>query len=184
MRQSKIYIAGRMDYPDLPDFLLSQWEAILPAHSAARNARACMAVLDDGSVFDAVYVASAQDFIDNWGVWPKDDHAKREIDITRVRQLLESPRRLPSKFAEKIRETRMGGCDFTLMFSDNTKQAYITGNAVDFLELPSGKSMTDVIDVFQDRSLHSENYLQDLQFFWCLFGSGEGRRGGLTSRSS
>ena len=187
MKEFQPYIAGRMDYPDLPDFLRSQWEKIPPSHGAANNARPCMAVLDDNTVIDAVYVVSAEDFINTWGIWPKDDSAKREVHISRVRKFQKSPSRLPLKFAEKIYhvgESRMGGSDFTLVFSDKTTQAYVAGNAVDFLELPSGKSMADVIDVILSEAIQTTNCLHDLNYYWCLFGSGLDRRGGLTSRSS
>jgi hypothetical protein len=165
-----------MDYPKLPNHLKQKWNKIPPSHGAAKNARPCMAILDDGAIVDAVYVVHAQDYISLWGNWPKDDKGKREIDISRVRKLKESPNRLPLKFAEVLYqagESNMGGLIFTIIFKDNSKQVYGTGNAIDFLKLPKGKVMDDIVEVLPHEGRQSTDLLTTLDYYWCLFDSGE-----------
>jgi hypothetical protein len=40
---------------------------------------------------------------------------------------------------------------FTVVFADGSRQAYGTGNAVDFIRYPEGKGENDVIDVLPTR---------------------------------
>ncbi len=41
----------------------------------------------------------------------------------------------------------MGYTVFTSVFADDSRQAYGTGNAVDFISYPVGKGQDDVLDV-------------------------------------
>jgi hypothetical protein len=96
---------------------------------------------------DRVYVVSEVTYIKNWGVYPGQDRNKTEILVSNVASLAESPSRLPPQFANelyKAGESGMGYTIFTIVFSDGSRQAYLTGNAVDFLEYPEGKGPQNV----------------------------------------
>ena len=70
-------------------------------------------------------------------------------DANRGEALAESPRRLPAQFANKLYksgESGMGYTIFTVIFADGSRQAYGTGNAVDFISYPEGKGQMDVVD--------------------------------------
>ena len=41
----------------------------------------------------------------------------------------------------------MGYCVFMLIFADGEHRTYVTGNAVDFVPFPAGKTPHDIIDV-------------------------------------
>jgi hypothetical protein len=86
-----------------------------------------------------------------------------------------SAKRLPVQFARKVYaagESRMGGCVFTLGFRDGSKQSYSTGSLVDFLEMPDGKMLNDVIDLEPHKG-DEQRTLSSLPYSWCLFGASE-----------
>jgi hypothetical protein len=67
-----------------------------------------------------------------------------------VEGIEESPSRLPAMLANKMYEageSAMGGCFFTLFLSDARRRPCETGNAVDFVDLPSGVSPEMIIDL-------------------------------------
>jgi len=174
------YSPGKMDYPPLPARLKAQFDAITPCDSVAKGARPCKVILEEGTVLETVYVAPAQGYIDIWGVWPKDDRGKNEIDISKVTKIAESPRRLPKRFTDKLYragEDGMGYCLFTAVFKDGSTQAYLAGGALDFIPLPAGKLMADIVDVIPHEGRNAPNRLESLDFHWCLFGVGESRIG-------
>ena len=116
-------------------------------------------------------MVEAKSYIRIWGVWPDDDHGKKSIRIEDVAQIQPSPSRLPARFAREmysIGESGMGYCIFTLHFSDGTRQPYCTGNLVDFVELPEGKSMRDVIALTPNEG-KGEQSLSTRPYHWCLF---------------
>jgi hypothetical protein len=66
-------------------------------------------------------------------------------------------------------ESGMGYCLFTLRFVDGSEQSYCTGNLVDFVALPEGKNIADIVglDPHQGRS---DSAMRGLDYSWCLFG--------------
>lgn len=125
---------------------------------------------------DEVYVMNAQECINGWGLWPDHDQAKREIDLSRVVEIGESPNRLPPRIANKVYragESGMGYCVFTLRFKDGTRQEVGSGGAVDFVRLPTGKRMTDIAGVLPHMGgSHEAIFSASLDYHWCLFGEG------------
>ena len=166
-------------YPDLTGGLRSQWKGVRKScdHSPGISYRPCQVTLDDGAVVDAVYVTNAQEYIDVWGIWPDQDRGKREIDLSRVVEISESLNRLPPRIANKIYkagESGMGYCVFTLLFKDGTQQEVGSGGAVDFVKLPTGKQMTDIVDVLPHEGGRDEPiFSASLDYYWCLFGEGK-----------
>ena len=105
-----------------------------------------------------------------WGVYPDQDGGKLEARVEDVTSIRQSPSRLPPQFANKLYkagESGMGYCVFTLLFSDQSRQAYLTGNAVDFLEYPEDKTPSDVVAVLPHVGL-DEEHLQSWLYYWCL----------------
>jgi hypothetical protein len=159
------------DYPHLPSPLEAQLHAIEPTHDGLMEYFPCMVLLASGEQFDCVYIAEAKSFIRFWGAWPDEDPGKKAISIEEVVQIHPSPSRLPVRFAREmyaVGESAMGGCIFTLYFADGTRLAYGTGNLIDFVELPQGKSIYDVIALRPNEG-EAEQTMTTRQYYWCLF---------------
>jgi len=175
-RQLTPYIPGKRSYQALPANLRAAWSAIAPSIDGKLQYRPCSVTLNDGATIPCVYVMDAQSYIDVWGIWPEDDKGKRYVLIENVASISESPLRMPAKFANELYragESGMGYCLFTLLFSDGSRQAYVSGNAVDFVHLPSGKTMADIREALPHEG-RAETQKQSPKYFWCLFGEGEG----------
>jgi len=166
---------GHRSYPPLPAALRDEWERIEPSGEGAVRYRPSAAILADGTTVECVYLIDAQSYIDSWGVWPEDDPGKQSVRVDDVRAVAESPHRLPAAFANELYaagESGMAYCIFTLRFSDGTEQAYLGGNAIDFVPLPAGKSMADIVAVLPHEGRRAPQ-LSVSPYAWCLFGQGE-----------
>jgi hypothetical protein len=62
----------------------------------------------------------------------------------------------------------MGYTIFTVIFADGSRQACITGGAVDFIRYPEGKAQSEVIDVVPHEGRRSE-LIHGPEYYWCLF---------------
>ena len=105
-------------------------------------------------------------------VWPEDDPGKKSIDIRDVADIKDSPSRLPVQFARKLYEageSGMGYTVFTVSFSDGSHQAYVTGNAIDFIEYPDGQTPATVVDVLPHVGRADPNQRNGPDYFWCLY---------------
>jgi len=163
---------------DLNKSLRTKWAKIHQSISWNIRYRPCRVELDDNALLDCVYIINAQEYIDVWGIWPDKDYGKKEIDISQVIEILESPNRLPPKIANKIYdggESGMGYHIFTLLFNDGNRQSILSGNAVDFVKLPIGKSMNDIVDVVPHEGHKTADPSASLDYYWCLFGDGKHR---------
>lgn len=132
-----------------------------------------MVSLTNGQQRDCVYMVEAKSYIRVWGVWPDDDPGERAILLEDVAEIQPSPSRLPVTFARQmyaIGESGMGYCIFTLYFSDGARQAYCTGNLIDFPELPESKSISDVVAIKPNEG-RGEQGLGTQEYYWCLFGA-------------
>jgi hypothetical protein len=170
------YIPGEKSYPQLSGELREKWQAIDPSISQGATYRPCCVTLKSGQIVDCVYVIEAQEYIDTWGVWPEDDGGKRRISMDDVVSIVESPFRLPVKFANQIYragESGMGYTVFTLEFLDGARAAYVTGNAVDFVSLPDRRAMSEIRRVLPHIG-RDDNPSRTPPYYWCLFGSGVG----------
>lgn len=166
--------AGERNYPDLPSDLRRQLARIRPSVSGSLRYFPCLVRLKDGRTLDRVYVVEARPYIAHWGVWPDQDSHKNEVRVEDVAEIHESPSRLPANFATELYragESGMGYLVFTVRFSDGTEKSYASGNAVDFISLPLGKSGNDIAGVVpyegRDRAVTS-----NVPYFWCIHGSG------------
>lgn len=167
------YAPGDRDYPQLSPILREQLHAIEPPHDGMIGYFPCLVQLADGEQHDCVYVVDAKSYIQIWGVWPDEDRGKRALPIQDVVQIRPSPSRLPVHFAHQmyaVGESGMGYCIFTLRFADGTRQAYCTGNLIDFPQLPEGKSVDDVVALRPNEG-REEQSLGTREYYWCLFGA-------------
>jgi hypothetical protein len=153
--------------------LQAQLHVIEPTHDGIIEYFPCMVQLANGEQHDCVYVVDANSYIRIWGVWPDEDRGKQALAVQDVVQIHPSPTRLPVQFARQmyaVGESGMGYCIFTLQFSDGTRQAYCTGNLIDFPELPEGKSVRDVVALIPNEGPR-EQTLGTREYYWCLFGA-------------
>jgi hypothetical protein len=173
------YHPSRRAFPPLPSDLRTQWEAIVPSVSGSLQYRPCSAALKSGPVIPCVYVIDAQAYIGTWGVWPQDDLGKLYVDVEDVASISESPFRLPVRFANELYragESGMGYSAFTVVLADATEAHFTSGGALDFIALPDGRSVADIVRVIP-HSGRGQTQTPSPKYYWCLFGSGEGRGG-------
>lgn len=166
------YVPQKRNYPLLRAELREQLQKIEPSNDGMMSYFPCMVALSTGEQIDCVYFAEADSYIKVWGIWPDDDKGKQFIKIENVASVHSSPSRLPVHLAQKMYkagESGMGYCIFTLRFNDSSTQVYLSGNAVDFVSLPVGKTMADVVDLLPNKG-HNQKYMQAPKYHWCLFG--------------
>ena len=161
----------RPHIPKFPDKLRDDLGAITPSKAGDLTYWPCAARMKDGTVLVCVYVVSEGPYIRHWGVYPQQDRGKSYISLSDVDALAESPTCLPAEFANKLYESGesgMGYTIFTVVFADGSRQAYGTGNAVDFIRYPEGKGQSDVVDVLPHVEKNAEP-VSCPEYYWCLF---------------
>jgi hypothetical protein len=123
----------------------------------------CDVILKNGELVECVYIVEAKSFFGLWGAWPDKAGGNNSVSIQDIVEIHESKSRLPAKIADIIYkaggtrtgyllpratgESDNGYYVFQLAFKDGTTQEYLTGKAVDFVGLPPGKRMEDIITV-------------------------------------
>ncbi|MFH1227487.1 MAG: hypothetical protein V1701_06245 [Planctomycetota bacterium] len=174
-----------MDIPRITPQLLEQLRNVKPSidqFATVIEYYPCKVTLKDGRSFDRVYVQELESYIKHWSIKPTNDTFKYTIPIAEVARIEESPLRLPAKLADKMYQTGesgMGYCVFTLVLEDGRKLPYITGNAVDFPNLPPDVNSSMIIDLLPHEGkeeLQDErgNYFHDpaqesAKFDLCLY---------------
>jgi hypothetical protein len=131
--------------------------------------------LKDGRHVSRVYVVPEDQYIRTWGIWPEDDPGKQFISISEVAEINESADRLPAKLATKLYaagESGMGYCIFTVVFDDESRLPFLSGNAIDFIEYPPGKGPANVVDVVPYEGRDQPNLRKAPDYFWCLYADG------------
>jgi hypothetical protein len=156
--------------------LYEQLRRVPPSHDGDLEYRPCAVTLDDGTSLPCVYVVAHQPYLRVWGVYPEDDPGKRSVSIRAVRRISDSPFRLPARLADEIYgagEGGMGYCVFTVEFRNRARQAYVTGNAVDFIEPPRGVKASDAVAVRPHEGSQDAKSLST-GYYWCLYDGVEG----------
>jgi hypothetical protein len=156
-------------YPPLSSELAKQLAAVDVTDGLYRP---CAVRLKDGSKVDRVYIADAQPWFQQWGVWPEEDGGKSSLDIRSVAQIMDSPSRLPAKFANELYEageSGMGYTIFTVRFRDGSFIVVGTGNAIDFIDYPKGQSPDTVVGVVPHLGRDDPNIRTGPEYRWCLF---------------
>jgi hypothetical protein len=159
-------------YHTLPEHIRDALIRIEPSHDGKLRYYPCRVTLKSGQVLDTVYIVPEKPYIKYWGVYPEDDRAKRWIRIEDVATVEDSPTRLPAHFANEIYrrgESGMGYTIFTVIFADGLRQACVTGNAVDFIRYPVGKSPQDVVSVEPHEGRRDDSLVKAPEWYWCLY---------------
>lgn len=159
-------------YAKMPERIRTQIASIEPSRDGEMVYYPCRAVLKAGEVLDTLYIVSEKPYLKYWGIPPENDPGKRWIRIEDVAEVSDSPTRLPARFANEIYrqgESGMGYTIFTIVFADGTRQACVTGNAVDFVRYPSGKTPKDVVAVMPHEGRRDDSLVRAPEWYWCLF---------------
>jgi hypothetical protein len=163
---------GERRYPPLPADLTRQIARIPSTFDGVVTYCPCAVSLRDGISVDCVYVVEANACIRMWGVWPDQDSGKREVKIQDVVGIQESSFRLPVKLAQVLYdagESGMGYLVFEIEYRDGFRSAHGCGNAVDFVRLPDGKTMSDVVAVHPHEGRNKQP-ISVPEYYWCLYG--------------
>jgi hypothetical protein len=158
-------------YGELPPPVAVPLDSVPPTGNGALEYRPCMVTLADGRTLECVYIVEAVSYFQVWGVWPEDDRGKRSVRIEDVVEIRDSPLRLPAGLANQLYEageSGMGYLIFTAEFRDATRQAYVTGNAVDFIVPPRGLKASDAIRVISHEGRYDAP-VPSPDYWWCLF---------------
>jgi hypothetical protein len=164
---------GARKYPPLSEYLRAELERISSVSDGMMEYHPCKVRLKDGRWQDFVYVVDADDYIRVWGVWPDQDKGKWEVGIEDVAAIAESPSRLPPAFAQRLYEageSGMGYVLFELSYSDGLRSAHLSGNAVDFVQLPEDKTPKDIVDVHPHAGRDARERFSAHDYYWCLIG--------------
>lgn len=159
-------------YPSLSEGQKRMLEGVPSVQDMGLNLWPCQVRLKDGSVYPRVYLAEAKEYQDAWIVWPDQDPDKQDLDIRDVSLIEPSPFRLPEKYARSLYsegESGMGFFVYKVVFDDGEELILVSGNLVDFIPYPEGKSAVDIVSVEKlDRSFASEA-VSSPDHYWCLF---------------
>ena len=107
-----------------------------------------------------------------WGIPPESDSGKRSVSVSDIADLWESSLRLPPHWADYIYEqgeSGMGYCCFRLHFRDGSSQAYLGGNAIDFVRLPAGRTYSDIVRVERHTRQAPEGHKQNESYYWSIY---------------
>ena len=159
-------------YSPLPKRLLKLLNRIEPSAGGELPYFPCRVLLRDGTALDTVYIEPEKPYLKYWGVYPEDDEGKESILIDDVVEIEESPMRLPVRWANVVYaggESGMGYHVFTIIFSDGSRQAYGSGNAIDFISYPPGKGPQDIVGVMPHEGRQASSRMVCLPWYWCLY---------------
>ncbi len=165
---AKPFAAG---LPVLDERLLGQLRSITRTSRKARTTP-CRLVLKDGSVRDRVFLAEASRFLTAWGAFPEGPDS-RLINAGDIERIEPSPHRLPAWIGRKVsRRGKVvnGQRYFRLKLRDGRKLSCSTPTLADFVELPEGVAVEDVVSVKKERRPKElENRLPQAAHEWCLY---------------
>jgi hypothetical protein len=147
---------------------------VTPSKDTSMEYRPCQVTLKNGDTLDNVYVQEEQSYLATWGVMPDKDRGKRYLLIEDIVEIKESPYRLPPDLANKIYragESGMGYCLYKLVLDNGETIDVCTGNAVDFVPLPTGLTTKNIKDVLPHQASRKD-FVNAPEYYWCLFKDG------------
>lgn len=102
--------------------------------------RPCLVTLNSGEILDRVlFLEEAHGLL-----------GKKDVDIDTVREIVESPFRLPATLTTKMYsagESGNGYHIFTLVMSDSRRLHFVMDSYIDFPRLPQAYSFTDIVEL-------------------------------------
>lgn len=155
-------------FPPLSPELRRQLERIEPSVDGPLRYYPCAATLMNGERLERVFLTEGRSWLRLWGISP----GRRLLDLRRVRSVTDSANRLPARYASELYragESAMGAVLFVVVFGDGTEAAYGTGNAVDFIVYPPGKTPADVVAVKPHAGRGMPKAFSAPDYYWCLF---------------
>ncbi|MEQ8328655.1 MAG: hypothetical protein RIE84_04950 [Parvibaculum sp.] len=159
-------------FPVLPADIAVALDQISPSDDGGVLYYPCSVRMKDGIEFPHVYFVEARSWLVAWAPLPDRSLDKNHLDVRHVAEVQECPDRLPPAFANRLYEageSGMGYTIFTLRFSDGSRAVYSSGNVVDFVIYPDGKSAADVIDVIPHEGKEDSNMRLAPVHRWCIF---------------
>lgn len=168
----EFYKSSNRKYNKLSNQLRDELTSIEPSRNKAIRYYPCLVITKDGIEKDKVYLVSAQQYIKFWGIWPEEDSNKKYVEILDVLHIKQSPSTLPVYITNKIYdagESGMGYHIFTLVFSNGLKQVYQVGGVVNFVPMPEGEKIENIIDVIPHKGREDKHILKGEDYFWCIF---------------
>ena len=159
-------------YPSLPAHIQESLRKIESTQDGDLTYFPCSITLTSGETLDTVYIMPERPVMKLWEGYLQTDGAKRLIRVEDVAEVRDSPARLPARFANELYkhgESGMGYTIFTVVFSDGTRQAYVTGGGVDFLQYPPGKGPLDVTAVIPSEGREADSLVKAPPSYWCIY---------------
>jgi hypothetical protein len=156
----------------LPRHIQDALQAIEPTHDSDLTYFPCSVTLTSGDVLDTVYFMPERPTMKLWEAYWQTDGAKRLIRVEDVAEVRDSPTRIPARFANELYqqgESGMGYTIFTVVFSDGTRQACVTGAGVDFIQYPPGKGPLDVTAVLPHEGRRDDSLVKAPPLRWCIY---------------
>ncbi len=143
---------------------LEMLAAIEPSTCGEVRHYPCAVTLRDGSRAERVIcVEDHRGFRQDWWVHPED-----------IRDIAPSPVRMPATMATQLYEAGESGmgCEiFKMRMRAGTESVFVTGNVVDFPELPPGYHSEDIecVSPHQGCEESKNGYRQGAPFKWCFY---------------
>jgi len=140
----------------------------------------CSTELNDGRTLECVYFGDKKDYVKHWG---NTTSGRFFVDLSEVKAISECKYCISSKLAKKIYdsgESGMGYYKFRIVMKDGKIFPYLTGDAVEYLELPEGYTIEDIVDVkpfYQSpregkcmdyTDYWKKGYYGSKRYYWCL----------------
>ena len=152
-------------YPELPDSLRPQLATIQPNKCDELQYNPCQVQLRSGATIDRVYIVAEASYISLWGVYPEQDRGKFWIGIEDGVLAVESPSRLPARFADH------GLSNFHPCLCRWNETSVRDGQRRRF-EYPEDKKPSVVIAVLPHVG-RDQNPRSLPKYRWCLHSAGE-----------
>lgn len=146
--------------------VLAQLREIEPSVDRDAAYFPCCVWLRDGTMHERVYLIDAAQYAATWGLFPGRTVVPEEALV----RVAEQAERLPVRVANQLYaagESGMGYCRFVLEFRDGAAQAYVTGNAVDFVPYPADYHAADVVRAVPHGGGEMRSHLEGLSYLWC-----------------
>jgi hypothetical protein len=165
-----------VDIERLPEPIRKKLAAITPSRSGGCSYYPCTARLHDGRRVPRVLFSERGEFEALWGPMSDEDIDRLDcmVSLTQIRDIDESRERLGAEFANQLYsagESGMGYIVFQVVLEDGRRFDYLTGDIVDFLEMPEGVDPTMIVAVIPHGGdgRVSDARLENLDYKFCVF---------------